>query len=181
VRQQSSLRIVQEALFRSAGMNHRFQSPGILPSSLDTLVMRRKESLRAGGQQKEQEQKECDTAWRQGKALRQNTPWKSCYTHVRSSIKEDIMPTTTQELPKSYLSEAERQGLTPNEICLAESQAADDAGDAETSWAWLRHADLPAYSLMSLKHILGADFVRAQGFSCMDAANQAYGKDWLDR
>lgn len=91
------------------------------------------------------------------------------------------MSAVTQELPRSYLTEEEREGLAPNEIYLAESQAADDAGDAEASWAWLRYADLPPYSLMTLKHILGADFVRAQGFLCMETANQAYGKGWLDR
>jgi hypothetical protein len=91
------------------------------------------------------------------------------------------MSVTTHELPKSYLTEADREGLSSNEIYLAESQAADDAGDAETSWAWLRYADLPAYSLMTLKHILGADFVRTQGFLCMDAANRTYGENWLDR
>jgi hypothetical protein len=84
------------------------------------------------------------------------------------------------EMPKSYLPAAEREGLTQNEIYLAESQAADDAGDAETSWAWLRHADLPAYSLKTLKHILGADFVREQNFKSIEEANRMYGKNWLD-
>ncbi|GHT87035.1 hypothetical protein FACS1894116_02130 [Betaproteobacteria bacterium] len=84
------------------------------------------------------------------------------------------------ELPKSYLPDAEREGLTQNEIYLAESQAADEAGDDEASWAWLRYADLPAYALMTLKRNLGADFVRKQKFLCMKEANRVYGENWLD-
>jgi hypothetical protein len=83
-------------------------------------------------------------------------------------------------MPKSYLPAAEREGLTQNEIYLAESQAADDAGDEEASWAWLSHADLPAYALKGIKRILGADFVRSLNFKSMEKANQAYGENWLD-
>jgi hypothetical protein len=84
------------------------------------------------------------------------------------------------EMPKSYLTEADREGLTQSEIYLTESQAADDAGDDETSWAWLRYADLPAYALKAMKHNLGADFVRKMDFLCIDKANRVYGENWLD-
>ncbi|MDR1936009.1 MAG: hypothetical protein LBS49_10630 [Candidatus Accumulibacter sp.] len=84
------------------------------------------------------------------------------------------------KIPKSYLADAEREGLTQSEIYLAESQAAGDAGDEETAWAWLRYADLPAYSLMTMKRVLGADFVREQNFLCIGEANRAYGENWLD-
>jgi hypothetical protein len=84
------------------------------------------------------------------------------------------------EMPKSYLPAAEREGLTQNEIYLAESQAADDAGDNETAWQWLRYADLPPYALKGMKAILGADFVRGMDFQCMPEANRVYGENWLD-
>ncbi|WP_142850700.1 hypothetical protein [Telmatospirillum sp. J64-1] len=83
-------------------------------------------------------------------------------------------------MPKSYLSEEEKQGLSQNAIFAAESQAADDAGDEETSWAWLALAELPAHALLALKRTRGADFIRQKGLRT-ETAEQAYGKDWLDR
>ena len=82
--------------------------------------------------------------------------------------------------PKSYLPAEEREGMTANEIYLAEAGAARDAGDEETSWAWLRYADLPPYALKTMKNVLGADFVRKHNFLCIEEANRAYGKNWLD-
>jgi hypothetical protein len=84
------------------------------------------------------------------------------------------------EMPKSYLADADRKGLTQNEIYLAEAGAARDAGDEEASWAWLRYADLPPYALKTMKNILGADFVRQQNFLCIGEANRVYGENWLD-
>jgi hypothetical protein len=81
--------------------------------------------------------------------------------------------------PKSYLAKADREGLTQNGIYLAESDAAREAGDEEASWAWLAMADVPAYSLMGMKIILGADFIRKWGFRTEEAEAE-YGKDWLD-
>jgi hypothetical protein len=87
----------------------------------------------------------------------------------------------TTETPKSYLTDADREGLvTQNEVYLAEAGAARDAGDEETSWAWLRYADLPPYALKTMKNILGADFVRRQDFLCIEEANRVYGRNWLD-
>jgi hypothetical protein len=98
----------------------------------------------------------------------------SAYQH-----EENTMPTTTQELPKSYLSEARRHGLTQNGVYLAEAMAAGEAGDEDASWAWLALADLPAYSLMSCKVNLGADFVRQKGLNTAPA-DAEYGPGWLD-
>lgn len=86
---------------------------------------------------------------------------------------------------KSYLTDAERDelradGLCENGILAAESQAADDAGDAETSWAWLAKAELSAHYLAYLKDRRGADFIRTKGFDTRNA-DVAYGADWLDR
>ncbi|MDR0634559.1 MAG: hypothetical protein LBF91_06225 [Azoarcus sp.] len=89
------------------------------------------------------------------------------------------MPAVTQELPRSYMTEAQRQGLSQNGVYLAESQAAEKAGDEEAAWKWLSHAHLPAHSLMSLKKNLGADFIRTKGLKT-DSADAQYGLGWLD-
>lgn len=83
-------------------------------------------------------------------------------------------------MPKSYLSEERKKGLSQNALYLAESQAADDAGDVETSWAWLRMAELPAHALLAAKRVNGADWIRKHGLRT-ETAEKAYGKDWLDR
>lgn len=83
-------------------------------------------------------------------------------------------------MPKSYLSEAEKAGLTQNSIYIAESAAADRAGDEDAAWEWLKLADIPADALLSAKHRRGADWVRSTGLK-LDSAERVYGKDWLDR
>jgi hypothetical protein len=86
--------------------------------------------------------------------------------------------------PKSYLTEAQRDelhrsSLSQNSIYIAESEAADVAGDNATAWAWLRLATVPAHTLLSLKKSLGADYVRRLGLD-LTPAEAAYGKQWLD-
>jgi hypothetical protein len=81
---------------------------------------------------------------------------------------------------KSYLSEERKRGMSENILYLAESAAADRAGDEVTSWAWLRLAELPAHALLALKHVEGADYIRQIGLRT-ETAEKAYGKDWLDR
>jgi len=88
-------------------------------------------------------------------------------------------------MPKSYMTDAERDvlradGLSDNGIVLAESDAADAAGDGEASWAWLALAELPAHTLAFLKGRRGAQFIREMGFRT-ENAELAYGPDWLDR
>jgi len=87
--------------------------------------------------------------------------------------------------PKSYLTDAERDelragGLTENGIYLAESDAADHAGDGDASWAWLARAELPAHSLLFLKWQQGSSFIREMGFRTAKA-DAAYGPGWLDQ
>ncbi|MDO5679609.1 MAG: hypothetical protein Q4G54_04720 [Pelistega sp.] len=84
-------------------------------------------------------------------------------------------------LPKSYLSETERQreGLTQNSIYLMESLAAGKAGDEQTAWQWLRYAIIPAYALKGLKARRGADFIRQKGLRT-ETADIEYGEGWLD-
>ncbi|WP_413208295.1 hypothetical protein [Rhodospirillum sp. A1_3_36] len=83
-------------------------------------------------------------------------------------------------MPKSYLSEDDKVGMTQNCIYLAESQAADRAGDVHASWAWLAKAELPPHALLGAKHRNGADWIREKGLNTKPA-EEAYGKDWLDR
>jgi hypothetical protein len=77
------------------------------------------------------------------------------------------------------MTEADREGLTQNGIYLAESVAAGEAGDEDAAWAWLALADLPAYTLMSCKDNLGADFIREKGLRT-ESADAEYGPGWLD-
>ena len=93
--------------------------------------------------------------------------------------------TTEHPLPKSYLTDAERdqmraEGVTENGILAAESGAAIEAGDVETSWAWMARSEMPAHALRFLKHRRGAEFIRALGFDTT-LADQEYGEGWLDR
>ena len=83
-------------------------------------------------------------------------------------------------MPKSYLTEAEKAGMSENCAILAESHAAFKAGDHEAEWAWLALAELPAHALLSAKKRNGAEWIRAKGLRT-DAAEKVYGKDWLDR
>jgi hypothetical protein len=94
--------------------------------------------------------------------------------------------------PKSYLSEEERQralalstqGLDEREVLNVlytyESMAADDAGDEEAADAWMLKTELPAYRLMAIKKIRGADYIRERGYLTRKA-DEAYGPDWLDQ
>jgi len=83
-------------------------------------------------------------------------------------------------MPKSYLNDADREGLTQNGIYAAESQAAGDAGDEEAAWEWLKLVKIPAHALLAAKRRNGGDWIRSKGLRT-ETAEQAYGKDWLDR
>lgn len=84
------------------------------------------------------------------------------------------------ETPKSYLTDADREGLEGNTLYLAESDAADDAGDEGAAEAWMRKCQLPASALLFLKMSRGADHLRDGGYD-LSAAEKRFGKDWLDR
>lgn len=84
------------------------------------------------------------------------------------------------KMPKSYLNDERKKGLSSNALYLAESAAADRAGDEETSWAWLRLAELPAHALLAAKRTNGADWIRKHGLKT-ETAEKQYGRDWLDR
>lgn len=83
-------------------------------------------------------------------------------------------------MPKSYLTDKDREGLTQNGIYSAESAAADKAGDGEAAWEWLALAEIPAHALLALKRVEGADYIREKGLRT-ETAEKVYGSDWLDR
>jgi len=95
---------------------------------------------------------------------------------------ERIMVTST--LPKSYLSDEEREELAregDEEFLIAcEAQAAREAGDGDTSWAWLVQANFPPTRLKILKDLLGGQFIKDRGFKTAEA-DALYGADWLER
>jgi hypothetical protein len=75
--------------------------------------------------------------------------------------------TTTLErpLPRSYMPEEDKIGMTQNAIYLCESQAADDAGDDDASWAWLALAKMPESAKHALRIGCGEAFLKAKGFN----------------
>jgi hypothetical protein len=74
--------------------------------------------------------------------------------------------TTTQDrpLPRSYLSEEDKVGLSQNAIYLGESVEADHAGDNEAAWQWLALAKIAEGRKRLLVEICGAEFLRSKGF-----------------
>ncbi|AQX31573.1 hypothetical protein [Bartonella schoenbuchensis] len=90
-----------------------------------------------------------------------------------------------KKLPKSYITNAEREklqgeGFDQDSIYAVESQAADEANDGQTAWEWLAMAELPAHTLLFLRHQNGPQFIRDMGFSTKNA-DEEYGPDWLDK
>lgn len=80
---------------------------------------------------------------------------------------------------KSYLSEEDKKGISQNLVYVMESHEADKVGDVESAIAWLQLVEIPAESLLALKHYGGADFIREMGLQT-HTAEAVYGKDWLD-
>jgi hypothetical protein len=77
------------------------------------------------------------------------------------------MTTTTtldRPLPRRYMPEEDKVGLSQNAIYVCESMDAEKAGDEEASWAWLALADLPESASYILKEVCGDEFLKAKGF-----------------
>jgi hypothetical protein len=68
-------------------------------------------------------------------------------------------------LPRSYLPEEDKVGLTPNAVYLCESAAADAAGDEEASWAWLALAEQTELAKFILKTGCDETFLKSKGFN----------------
>jgi len=95
-----------------------------------------------------------------------------------------VSAAASRPLPKSYLSEEEREELLREGdmdfVYLCESQEAGNAKDMKAAWAWMALAAIPAHTLMFLKNSRGAQFIREFGFNTINADEQ-YGPGWLDR
>ncbi|GHT90365.1 hypothetical protein AGMMS49545_03670 [Betaproteobacteria bacterium] len=71
----------------------------------------------------------------------------------------------TRPLPRSYMPDEEKIGMTQNAIYLCESVEADEAGDEETAWAWLALAKMPESAEYILKVGCGEAFLKEKGFT----------------
>ncbi len=94
------------------------------------------------------------------------TKTKKVYSQHRQPT-EKIPMRKGNDLPKSYLSEAEKQEilskLGQNMLYTEESKAALNAGDEDASWRWLSLAVLPKYSIAFLEKAKG-EFVNKYRF-----------------
>ena len=77
------------------------------------------------------------------------------------------MTTTTLDrpLPRSYMPEEDKIGLSQNAIYACESSVAASAGDEEAAWAWLALADLPEISKSILREVCSDEFLKSKGFN----------------
>jgi hypothetical protein len=71
---------------------------------------------------------------------------------------------TDHPLPRSYMPEEDKIGMSQNAIYLCESADAKAAGDEEASWAWLALAKLPESANYILKEVCGDEFLKSKGF-----------------
>ena len=85
---------------------------------------------------------------------------------------------------RSYLDAAKRKKILLEQgidlAYAAEAQAADQAGDLETAWAWLAKVELPAPTLLNIKVRRGAQFIRDKKLNTTQA-DAKYGPDWLNQ
>jgi hypothetical protein len=84
----------------------------------------------------------------------------------RSPEDYQMTSTTTHDcpLPRSYMPEEEKKGLSPNVLLACESSAAIKAGDENAAWAWLSMAKIPESALSAMLSTFGKDFLAARGF-----------------
>jgi hypothetical protein len=76
------------------------------------------------------------------------------------------MNTTAHErpLPRSYMPDEEKIGMTQKAIYLCESVEAKAAGDEDASWAWLALANLSDRAMKILRMGNDDEFLRSKGF-----------------
>jgi hypothetical protein len=74
--------------------------------------------------------------------------------------------TITQDrpLPRSYMPDEDKIGMSQNAIYLCESVDADQAGDEEAAWQWLALAKMAEGTKRVLVETCGAEFLRSKGF-----------------
>jgi hypothetical protein len=67
-------------------------------------------------------------------------------------------------LPRSYMSEEDKIGLSQDGIYICESMRAYEAGDEEAAWRWLALAKIDEGTKRVLIKTCGAELLRSKGF-----------------
>ena len=85
---------------------------------------------------------------------------------------------------KSYLSQEERDRIFAHMgmdgVCIAEAEAASDAGDSDLFWEWISFVEQPTGNLLFFKKKYGAQFIRDKQLNTK-RADEELGPGWLDR
>jgi hypothetical protein len=68
-------------------------------------------------------------------------------------------------LPRSYMPEEDKIGLSQNLIYCSEASAAADAGDEDAAWAWMAMAKIPDFAKLAMADTFGQEFMESKGFS----------------
>lgn len=77
-------------------------------------------------------------------------------------------------------SEIDLARFAPNDVVLPQLLDAIQRGDEAEENRLMGQMIYPAESLLVLKELLGADWIRTMGLRT-DEADRVFGKDWLDR
>ena len=74
----------------------------------------------------------------------------------------------------------ERAGLSDNAKILVAMLEAEDRGDQAESDRLFSELEIPAHTLMAIKNVWGADWIRSRNLNTR-LADEKYGPGWLDR
>ena len=78
------------------------------------------------------------------------------------------------------LDEADRAALPRNSKILVAMWEAEDRGNTEEADRLFSALEIPAHTLMAIKAVLGADWIRSRNLRT-HLADEKYGPGWLDR
>lgn len=77
------------------------------------------------------------------------------------------------------LTTEQRAALPRNSKIVLDWLEAKDRGDKEEAARLFSELDIPAHTLMAIKTVLGADWIRSRNLRT-HLAEEKYGPDWLD-
>lgn len=77
------------------------------------------------------------------------------------------------------LTAEQRAALPRNSKILVAMWEAEDQGNTEEADRLFSALDIPAHTLMAIKAVLGADWIRSRNLRA-HLAEEKYGPDWLD-
>ncbi|MDE0156992.1 MAG: hypothetical protein OXI88_22530 [Gammaproteobacteria bacterium] len=77
------------------------------------------------------------------------------------------------------LTTEQRAALPRNSKILVAMWEAEDQGNTEEADRLFSALDIPAHTLMAIKTVLGADWIRSRNLRT-HLAEEKYGPDWLD-